>query len=153
MMEKLKVCFSHNSDDWSTPDDMYKHFIDDLGCVDPCPLYSENDNLNNIYTNSKIYINPPYSKIDKWVYFIDENLKKGCTIYLLIPSRTDTKYFHKLMSFDNVKSDLYFIKGRLKFGGSKQSAPFPSVLIKMEYTGYNSINSYFIERERVIEIE
>lgn len=153
MMDKLKICFSHNSDDWSTPDDLYKHFINDLKCVDPCPLYSESDNLNNIYTNSKIYINPPYSKIDKWVNFIDENLKKGCTIYLLIPSRTDTKYFHKLMGFDNVKSDLYFIKGRLKFGGSKQSAPFPSVLIKMEYVGYNSINSYFIERERVIEIE
>ena len=152
-MSKLDVMFSNNSDDWATPEDIYNHFINDLKCIDPCPLYSEFDNLNKVCVNSKIYINPPYSKIDKWVDFIYINLINGCTIYLLIPSRTDTKYFHKLMGFDSVKSDLYFIKGRLKFGNSTNSAPFPSVLIKMKYTGYNSINSYFIERERVIEIE
>lgn len=58
-----------------------------------------------------------------------------------------------LRIYNHFISDLYFIKGRLKFGNSTNSAPFPSVLIKMKYTGYNSIVSHFIERDKVIEIE
>ena len=51
-MSKLDVMFSNNSDDWVTPDDIYNHFINDLGCIDPCPLYSEFDNLNKVCVNS-----------------------------------------------------------------------------------------------------
>ena len=151
-MNKFDVIFSQNSDDWETPKDIYNHFINELKCIDPCPLNSEFNNLDKVFINSKIYINPPYSKINKWVDFIYKNLINGCIIYLLIPSRTDTIYFHKLMKFNNVKSDLYFIKGRLKFGNSKNSAPFPSVLIKMQCIGYNIINSYFIERNNVKDV-
>ena len=48
---------------------------------------------------------------------------------LLIPSRTETKYFHLLMAHN---AKLLFFKGRLHFNESKNSAPFPSVLVVLE---------------------
>ena len=45
---------------------------------------------------------------------------------MLLPARTDTKWFHE---FILGKADIRFIKGRLKFGGSKNSAPFPSMIV------------------------
>lgn len=147
----LKGCYLHNSDDWETPTELYKHFINDLECIDPCPLHSIEDNLSKITTQNNIYINPPYSKIKEWGKFIENNLKYENTIYLLIPARTDTKYFHELMSID-YNIELYFIKGRLKFGNSKNSAPFPSVLIKFSRGGRN-IKTYFIEQKDLLNIK
>ena len=45
---------------------------------------------------------------------------------MLIPSRTDTKAFHKYIL---PYAELRFIKGRLKFGNSKENAPFASVVV------------------------
>ena len=105
-MNKLKGCFSHKSDDWATPKDIYKHFIDDLKCIDPCPLYCKTNNIYNIWMNARIYINPPYSKINDWVHFISNNINmvSNNILYLLIPSRTDTKYFHNLMNLNCTKN-------------------------------------------------
>lgn len=149
----LKGCFSHNSDDWATPSDIYKHFIEDCKCIDPCPLNYPSDNRFNIYMHANLYINPPYSKINEWVNFIKHNLFYSNTIFLLIPSRTDTKYFHELMHLD-CAIELYFIKGRLKFGDSKLSAPFPSVIIKFYDMGLRGIKkTMFIDRDEVKYIE
>lgn len=49
----------------------------------------------------------------------------GAVVVMLVHSRTDTKWFHDWVYN---KSELRFIKGRLKFGDGKQSAPFPSLL-------------------------
>ena len=151
----LKGCYSHNSDDWATPEDIYNHFVKELRCIDPCPLHSKVNTLTNIFLGSKLYINPPYSRIDSWITFIENNLNMNklygyaCPIFLLIPSRTDTKYFHKLMHL-SCSIELYFIKGRLKFGNSKNSAPFPSVLIKL-YNGNIGIKkTKFIDRDEVL---
>ena len=124
-----KTLFSHETDHWKTPTQLYKYFMQN-GFIDPCPFHSEEDNLNKKYTDSKIYINPPYSDIDKWVEFIKNNYKENKIIILLIPARTDTKYFHELLKLDPL---IHFIKGRLKFN-DKGTAPFPSIL--MEFTPY-----------------
>lgn len=50
----------------------------------------------------------------------------GNTIVMLLPARTDTKAFHKFIYH---KAEIRFIQGRLKFGNSKNSAPFPSMLV------------------------
>lgn len=55
-----------------------------------------------------------------------EGRKEGTTVVLLIPARTDTKYFHNYIYH---KSEIRFIKGRLKFGNSKNPAPFPSMVV------------------------
>ena len=123
-----KVMFSKDSDHWSTPDDIYQYFMSQ-GFVDPCPLHSEHDNLQKDFGCIDLFINPPYSDIKSWVdYAINHADINQADVVLLIPSRTDTKYFHKLLDHG---VDLQFIKGRLKFGNSKNSAPFPSVLIRV----------------------
>lgn len=124
-MANIKGCFSHKTDDWATPKKLYDYFMS-RDYIDPCPLYSKEDNLNKVYKYSKLFINPPYSKINEWVKFIKNN-KAENIIVLLIPSRTDTKYFQELLE---LKPYLMFIKGRLKFGESKEGAPFPSVLLR-----------------------
>ena len=128
----LKGCFLHNKDDWATPKELYTHLINN-NWLDPCPLFSKEDNLNKVYpVCSRLYINPPYSKIKEWITFIQKNNKSE--ILLLIPARTDTKYFNELAK---LKPFIYFIKGRLKFGNSNSSAPFPSIL--MYFTPYQII--------------
>lgn len=87
---KLDACFSHNKDDWETPKNLYNHLLKN-NWIDPCPLFSKEDNLNKIYPDfSRIYINPPYSKIKEWVQFIQKKQKKR---NLIIDSFT---YRHKL---------------------------------------------------------
>lgn len=46
---------------------------------------------------------------------------------MLIPARTDTRYFHDFIY--NKAKDIRFVKGRLKFGGAKDNAPFPSMVV------------------------
>lgn len=101
------------------------------GFIDPCPLHSKEDNLNKIYDGKKIFINPPYSQISKWVDFIENNLHYAWEIHLLIPARTDTKYFHELIKLHPI---IYFIKGRLHFN-DKGTAPFPSIIMKFVGSG------------------
>lgn len=117
------------SDNWSTPNEIYNYYKS-LGYYDPCPLYANDFDFKIIDKN--IFLNPPYSEISKWIDWIIENhYQTGKKASILIPARTDTKYFHKLLNAANV--DIEFIKGRLKFGDSKQSAPFPSIIVHINY--------------------
>lgn len=115
------------SDHWSTPHEIYDHYKM-LGYVDPCPLYSKDFDFEHI--DKPLFINPPYSNISTWVeWAISNHVLSGKHVILLIPSRTDTRYFHKLLEYG---CDLEFIKGRLKFGEAKNGAPFPSVLVHLQ---------------------
>ena len=101
-------------------------FYKQLGYFDPCPLNSEFDGLK-IEWGEINFVNPPYSKIK---YFIDKSIEehiKGKEVILLIPARTDTKYFRKLVDYG---CNITFITGRLHFNNSN-SAPFPSCLIRL----------------------
>ena len=75
-----------------------------------------------------MFCNPPYGRgIGKWVekaYM--ESQKPNTLVVMLIPARTDTKWFHE---FIYGKAEVRFVKGRLKFGGSKGNAPFPSMIV------------------------
>ena len=118
-----KVLFSKKSDNWATPKVMYDFYIRN-NYFDPCPLDSVFDGLE-IEWEEKNFINPPYSKIKQFVDKSIEEHKKGKEIILLIPARTDTKYFRKLVDYG---CDIVFITGRLHFNDSN-SAPFPSCLV------------------------
>ena len=67
-------------------------------------------------------LQPDYS-----LYGITESRKADTVVVLLIPARTDTKYFHKYI-YHNA-AEIRFIEGRLRFGDSKQGAPFPSMIV------------------------
>lgn len=75
----------------------------------------------------RVFCNPPYSNIAAWVKkAYREATKDNTLVVLLIPARTDTKYFQEYIYH---RSEIRFIKGRLKFGESKNSAPFPSMVV------------------------
>lgn len=118
--------FSSLSNDWATPKEIYDHYIGELNYFDPCPLFSS---FNGLIIEWKQYnfVNPPYDNILAFVLKAIEETKKGHISVFLVPSRTDTKWFHLLLN--NCDCDIMFIKGRLKFGESKSCAPFPSILI------------------------
>lgn len=75
-----------------------------------------------------VYCNPPYGReLPKWVKKChDEAMLNNATVVMLIPSRTDTAWFH---NYIYGKAEIRFIKGRLRFGNSKNSAPFPSMIV------------------------
>lgn len=132
-----QILFSKNSDNWRTPSIIYNWFMDD-GYFDPCPLYSNFDGLK-IHWKKKNFVNPPYSKIKDFVNKSIEEFVRGNDVILLIPARTDTKYFRKLVDFG---VNIFFKTGRLHFNDSN-SAPFPSCYI--ELTG-KSTKCYWVDR-------
>lgn len=88
----------------------------------------KDDGLSKDWSGHKVWCNPPYGRnIGKWV---EKCYREGCKdntlVVLLIPARTDTKYFHDYILH---RAEIRFIPGRLKFGNSNNSAPFPSMLV------------------------
>ena len=72
------------------------------------------------------WCNPPYGRaIGKW---IEKASKSACTVVMLLPARTDTKWFHNFI-YKKDGVEIRFLKGRLKFGQSKNGAPFPSMVV------------------------
>lgn len=122
-----KVHFSSVNMKWQTPDDTYgelnKEFNFDF---DPCPVNPQFDGLSVSWGRSN-FVNPPYGNaLGLWIKKGFEEAQKGKTVVFLIPSRTDTKWWHNYVMKAN---EIRFIKGRLKFKGAKNSAPFPSAII------------------------
>lgn len=123
-MTDFKPMFSSASEHWATPEDLYAKLNQEFSfTLDPCPLHATQDGLKLNWGGQIVYCNPPYGKgINEWLAKAREAKQ---TVYLL-PSRTDTKWWHEYaMKADEIR----FLKGRLKFGGSKNSAPFPSVIL------------------------
>ena len=85
-------------------------------------------------TAGAVWLNPPYSRCREFIAKAADEADKGCTVVCLVPSRTDTRWWHEHV-WDTEKHqpkchvEVRFIKGRLKFGGAPQGAPFPSVVI------------------------
>lgn len=75
-------------------------------------------------------MNPPFSNWQKWVEKGCEEYLKGKVVVFLLAARTDTKAFHEIIL--PYASEIRFIKGRLKFGGAKRGAPFPSMVVIFE---------------------
>lgn len=128
-----RVHFSSQRLDWQTPNGVIKQLQKEFGFdyFDPCPHDPKFNGLVISWTlgNWKgdwVFVNPPYGReIPKWCKKVFEESLKGRTVVMLIPSRTDTRWWHDyIMKADEIR----FIKGRLKFKGAKNSAPFQVVL-------------------------
>lgn len=131
---KKDLFFSSKSDEWSTPQDFFDtldsefHFDLDV-CALPenakCPNYytPEDNGLVQPWAGT-IWCNPPYGReIGKWV---EKAANSGTTVVMLLPARTDTKWFHDWIYG---KAEVRFVRGRLKFGGCPNAAPFPSMVV------------------------
>jgi phage N-6-adenine-methyltransferase len=140
------LMFGTGKDDWETP----QSFFDELDrefhfTLDPCctpktakckKYYTVNeDGLSQNWESNIVFCNPPYSKKqhgnpgqEAWVKkCYEESRKPNTTCVMLIPARTDTIAFHEYIY--HKASEIRFIKGRLKFGGCKDAAPFPSMVV------------------------
>jgi site-specific DNA-methyltransferase (adenine-specific) len=139
-----KVMFSHVSSEWVTPTELYdrlnKIFKFDL---DPCTTKDNPLNTPKFYTKKdnglekpwfgNVFVNPPYNKeIPRWLEKTRDEIYRNHVknVVFLLPARTDTKWFHDYIYKPHVKIRL--LKGRLKFRGAKNSAPFPSMIVIFE---------------------
>tara|TARA_R100000808_G_scaffold3776_2_gene12962 strand:+ start:4140 stop:4568 length:429 start_codon:yes stop_codon:yes gene_type:complete len=131
-----KGLFSSVKDDWETPQHLFDELNQEFGfeldvCADEsnakCKRYFtvEDDGLNMKW-EGVCWMNPPYGRvIGKWIKKAYESALNGAVVICLVPSRTDTKWWHDYC----MKGEVRFIKGRLKFGRSTNSAPFPSAVV------------------------
>ncbi|MEB3212944.1 MAG: DNA N-6-adenine-methyltransferase [Leptolyngbyaceae bacterium] len=140
----MNVHFSSETDMWATPQDLFDKLNAEHGfTLDVCAV-AENAKCAKYYTpemdglsctwHGVIWCNPPYGRgIGAWVKKVYETSlmdwqHAGYKTVMLLPARTDTKWFHDYCT----KGKITFIKGRLKFGGHKNSAPFPSMIVVFE---------------------
>lgn len=143
-----KVLFSSKKHDWETPLEFFKE-LDKEFCfsLDPCATEStskcarfytkEQDGLTKSWAGENVYVNPPYGReIGKWVKKAHQEFHSNIflgrlittKIIMLIPARTDTKWFHEYI-YNKPHVEVRFLKGRIKFKGAKHAAPFPSMLV------------------------
>ena len=129
--------YTSKSQEWATPQKVF----DDLDAefhftLDPCCTHEnakcekhytvEDDGLSKSWGGEIVFCNPPYNQNPRWAKKCYEEHLNGTTIVMLIPARTDTRWFHDYMYG---KAEIRFIKGRLKYGDGKSSAPFPSMIV------------------------
>ncbi len=131
------VWATSETDLWATPQDYFDKVNEEFGfTLDVCAS-PENAKCEHYFTKADsgltkqwsgvCWMNPPYGRdIKHWMWKAwMESKYSGATVVCLVPARTDTAWWHDFA----MKGEVRFIRGRLKFGGSKNSAPFPSALV------------------------
>ena len=131
MKVQLQGMMTSLSPHWSTPKHVYQYLNDQYKFdFDPCPLMENNFDGLSVEWGNRNFINPPYGRdIGKWIKKAYEENLNGKLCVLLIPSRTDARWWHDYIMKAH---EIIFVKGRLKFGDAKNSAPFPSVIVVYE---------------------
>lgn len=146
-----ELMFSSNDNTWETPISFFNRINDEFYFdLDVCAsdenakcskYFTEEDDALSKDWKGVCWMNPPYGRqISKWIEKAYQESKKGATVVCLIPARTDTSYWHKFI-FPYAK-EIMFIKGRLKFGKSNNSAPFPSALVVFKNSKGQIIRTY-----------
>lgn len=134
-----KLMFSSATEEWSTPQEFFNKLNQEFDFeLDPaataentkCPRFfsKDSDGLQQSWCEYTTFVNPPYGRgvTGKWVEKAHDEWERGGTVVMLLPARTDTVWFHKWIVG---KAIVRFVKGRLKFGGSLNPAPFPSMVV------------------------
>lgn len=145
--EKMLSSDVHN---WATPKEFFSEINKEFGftldvCAESwnakCLRYfdKEQDGLSQDWSGEVCWMNPPYGKeISQWMAKAVSKWRNGATVVCLVPSRTDTKWFHEYA----MQGEIRFLKGRIKFedklGKKTNPAPFPSALVI--YRGTNATN-------------
>lgn len=124
------------TDDWSTPQDTFDVLNKEFNfTLDVCAT-QDNTKCDKFYSPEQdglsqewrgvCWMNPPYGRqIKFWMAKAYTSSLEGATVVCLVPARTDTAWWHDYAT----KGEIRFLRGRLKFGGSKNGAPFPSAVV------------------------
>lgn len=86
--------------------------------------------------DKQIYVNPEFNKLKYWCEKIYYEVITGARVYLLMPARTDTKYFHEWIL--PIMKSIDFYKGRICFDDSGKGSTFPTLGIECEKTNVRS---------------
>ena len=137
LMPISEALYSSQPDMWETPPDLFDEQVNEFHFnLDVCAT-PENAKCKRYYTPKQdglsqpwdgiCWCNHPYGRdIGQWVRRALFASVGGATVVMLLPARTDTKWFH---DYIYKRAEIRFVKGRLKFGNSKNSAPFPSMIV------------------------
>ena len=152
---KNDVMFSSKSDEWATPQDVFNQLNAEFRFDVDLAATAENAKVPSFYTEEMDslsiswscdtmrrdgpecgWLNPPYSRglCAKFIAKAAEERRQGFMTVMLLPARTDTKAFHMHIYDASTWQprpgvEIRFLPGRLKFGGSVNSAPFPSMIV------------------------
>lgn len=134
-----RALFSSNSNEWATPQSLFDELDREFNfTLDPCSTHEnakckkhytiKEDGLKQSWGGESVFCNPPYGRtLHKWVEKAwKESTKPNTIVVMLIPSRTDTQYFHDYILH---RSEIRFIKNRLYFNDGNGRAPFPSMIV------------------------
>lgn len=142
------VVFSSKSDEWETPDELFARLSEEFNFTLDAAATRDNrkvqmylgpDHDNTRFRDAlaipywpaeggAIWLNPPYSMVGRFVEKAVIEATKGQTVVMLLPARTDTRWFHQYL-YNRPGVEIRFLKGRLKFKGGEHSAPFPSMIV------------------------
>jgi phage N-6-adenine-methyltransferase len=126
--------------EWPTPDAFFRVIEAEFGAFDLDACATKDNAKATRFNDSadllsglavpwtgRVWCNPPYGRtIGKWVEKAYESCRQDATlVVMLIPSRTDTSWWHEYVM---KASEIRFVRGRLKFGGAKNDAPFASTV-------------------------
>lgn len=151
---KWDTLFSSDSVEHYTPPHIIELVEATLGPIflDPCSNSRANPWVpaKNYYTaqddglvrtwGGTVFMNPPYGReINAWVakFLLEYNKRHIRAGIALLPARTDTGWFAPLY-----QHTICFVRGRLKFGNSTNSAPFPSALVYVGPSPQNFVNNF-----------
>jgi site-specific DNA-methyltransferase (adenine-specific) len=131
--------FTSRTDEWSTPVDFWRrldaefHFELDPASTHENALcvrhYTEAENglAQSWHPFGPVWLNPPFGRtLGLWVEKAYRESERGATVVALLPARPDTRWFH---AWCWSAAEIRLVKGRLKFGGAANSAPFPTMVV------------------------
>lgn len=131
------VHFSSQTDEWATPQDLFDELDREFGFdTDVCAL-PHNAKCERYFTpaidglrqtwSGRCWMNPPYGRnIGLWVAKAHASAIEGALVVCLLPARTDTAWWHECVT---KSSEVRFLRGRVRFGAARHSAPFPSAIV------------------------
>lgn len=140
--------YSSASCDWETPQDFFDRINAEFQfTLDVCAT-TENAKCERFYSPDEdglrqrwvgiVWMNPPYGReIGRWVEKAYAEAQNGAAVVCLLPARTDTRWFHDYCK----RGEIRFVRGRLKFGGSTNNAPFPSMIVIFRRTDVGESDS------------
>lgn len=135
MIQPRLLAVGREQDERPTPQDFFDALHAEFGFTldaaagpdnHKCPEYFtvEDDGLMQEW-RGVVWCNPPYSEVGLWAEKAAREAMKGVTSVLLLPVATDTKYFHEwILPYAEIR----WVKGRIKFVGQKDCAPFASMV-------------------------
>jgi site-specific DNA-methyltransferase (adenine-specific) len=136
-VSRIGVHFSSQTEEWATPRWLFDFLSHEFEFQVDVAASKENALCGEFYTKTEdglskdwgekcVWMNPPYGRaIDRWVRKAYESAQDGATVVALLPARCDTRWWHQYV----MKAEIRFLRGRLKFGSAKNSAPFPSAIV------------------------